>query len=223
MAGVNAAFAADVPVVKASPALAVYGWTGIYAGASLGYGWMKTDWTDPLGPPFNAGSHTATGWLGGLQFGANYQFGGVVVGVEGQFAPAKLTGSHISLVDLADTLTTEIDWTANVTARLGYAFDRALIYGKGGAAWVRDAPVKIDLGIIEGMATTTRSGWLLGAGVEYALDSNWSARLEYDYIGLGTERVALINPAGGPAAPFDIDRKLQIVTLGVNYRFWPGR
>jgi outer membrane immunogenic protein len=213
-----AAIAADMPV-KAIPAAAVYNWTGIYAGGSVGYGWAKKDWTDPLGPPFDAGSHNATGWLGGFQLGGNYQFGSFVVGVEGQYSWAKLKGSHISLVDLADTLTTQVDCTANVAARIGYAFDRTLIYGRGGVAWIRDAHRKIDLGAIEGMADTTRTGWLLGAGIEYAFWGNWSARLEYNYMSFGTQRLNFIDPAGGPPAPFDIKQNLQTVMLGLNYRF----
>lgn len=215
----QSAIAADAPIYKAKPQAAAYNWTGVYVGASVGYGWATKDWTDPLGPPFDAGSHSANNWLGGLQLGANYQFGRWVVGVEGQYSWANLKGSHVSLVDPADTLTTQVDWTANIAARIGYAFDRTLIYGKGGAAWIRDSHTKIDLGLIEGLASTTRSGWLLGAGIEYAFWGNWSARLEYNYMDFGTQRLNLIDPAGGAPAPFDIRQKLQTLMIGVNYRF----
>jgi outer membrane immunogenic protein len=226
VAAIQPALAADLPVYKAPSAPAVvapaFSWTGIYIGGNVGYGWAKKDWTDPLGPPFDAGSHTATGWLGGLQAGANYQIGSWVIGVEGRYDWADLNGSHISLVDPADTLKTKVTSVASIAGRLGYAFDRFLVYGKGGGAWVRDEFTKIDLGLIEGQAAVTRSGWLVGAGIEYAVWNNLSVRLEYDYMDFGTQRVDLIDPAGGAPAPFDIRQRLQSLTFGVNYRFNPG-
>lgn len=105
----SAANAADLPV-KAPPrqAVAPFSWTGVYVGGHAGYGWADKDWVDPAGPPFNAGSHTATGWLAGFQAGANYQFTNWVIGVEGQYSWARFRGDHISLVDPADTLSTKV-------------------------------------------------------------------------------------------------------------------
>ena len=60
------------PAQKAPPA-PVFTWTGFYIGAHVGGGWARTDWTDPAGPPFDLGSHTATGWLGGFQVGGRVE------------------------------------------------------------------------------------------------------------------------------------------------------
>jgi outer membrane immunogenic protein len=189
-------------------------------GAHAGYGWADKDWTDPAGPPFDAGSHTATGWLGGLQAGANYQFSNWVIGVEGQYSWADLSGSHISLVDPADTLGTKVRRMATFAGRFGYAFDRALIYAKGGGAWAHDDHTKFDLGVREGVGRLNRSGWMAGAGVEYAFIGPWSAKLEYNYMDMGTRRVTLIDPAGGPPDFFDIRQHIQTIVVGINYRFW---
>src|SRR5690242_13914408 len=86
-AGTYSAGAADLPVKARPPAVVVaYSWTGLYVGGHVGYGWADKDWSDPLGPPFAIGSHTATGWLAGAQVGFNYQFGSWVIGAEGQFS-----------------------------------------------------------------------------------------------------------------------------------------
>jgi outer membrane immunogenic protein len=220
--GGQGALAADMPVYKAAPAAVapvLYNWTGIYIGGQGGYGWSHNDWRDALGPPFNAGGHTATGWLGGLHVGADYQFGSWVIGAEGQYNWAHLRGRHISLVDPADTLETRVHSLATVTGRVGYAFDRILVYGKGGVAWKRDTYVKIDLGVIEGIAGVTRAGWIIGLGAEYAFWNNFSARLEYTYADFGRRRVNLIDPAGGAPSPFDIRQDIQTIMLGLSYRF----
>src|SRR5262245_52680225 len=104
----GSAIAADM-VLKAPPT-PVFTWTGFYVGAHVGGGWARTEWTDPAGPPFDLGSHTATGWLGGFQVGGNYQIGQWVFGVEGQFSWARLDGNHVSIPDPADVLSTRADW-----------------------------------------------------------------------------------------------------------------
>src|SRR5436189_2387179 len=85
-------------------------WNGFYVGGQIGPGWGKEEWTDPLGPPFDFGSHHADGWLGGIHLGANRQFGAWVAGVEGQYSRSSLKGSHINPADLADTLETKTKW-----------------------------------------------------------------------------------------------------------------
>lgn len=219
-AGGSSSNAADLPVKAPPRPVEVFSWTGVYVGAHAGYGWADKDWTDPAGPPFDAGSHTATGWLGGLQAGANYQFSNWVIGVEGQYSWADLSGSHISLVDPADTLGTKVRRMATFAGRFGYAFDRALIYAKGGGAWAHDDHTKIDLGVLEGVGRLNRSGWMAGTGIEYAVLGSWSAKLEYNYMDMGTRRVTLIDPAGGPPDFFDIRQHIQTIVVGINYRFW---
>jgi len=225
-AAVQPALAADLPVKapRMAPAAVApaFTWTGVYVGGSVGYAWGNKGWTDPLGPPFDAGTHSPRGWMGGGQIGANYQMGAWVVGVEGQYDWGRLQASHISLVDPADLLGTQVNWVASVAGRVGYAFDHFLVYGKAGGAWVRDDHTKIDTGLLEGLASVTRSGWLVGGGVEYALWNNWSVRLDYSYMGFGTQRVMLANPLDGVPAPFDIKQNLQTLMVGLNYKFGPG-
>lgn len=217
----QSAIAADLPV-KAQPlpaAVAAFTWTGIYVGGHVGYGWARKEWSDPFEIPPGIGSHNATGWLGGIQGGADYQIGNFVLGVEGQYSWADLKGDHVNPFDIPDILTTKVSSVATVAGRLGYAVDRVLFYAKGGGAWIRDKHTIVDLGIVEATASATRSGWLAGGGIEYAFWNNFSAKLEYNYMDFGTRRLSFTDLEGGPNFPLDIRQNLQTVTLGVNYRF----
>ena len=74
---IHSAVAADLPV-KAPPvpaAVAAFTWSGFYVGGHVGYGWARKEWSYPLEIPPGIGSHNATGWLGGIQGGADYQIG----------------------------------------------------------------------------------------------------------------------------------------------------
>lgn len=105
------------------------------------------------------------------------------------------------------------------TGRIGYAFDRVLVYGKGGAAWTRD---KLDANDgIGGVATGrfNRTGWMASAGVEFALLRNWSLKLEYDYLRFG-QLTEIPTVAGGlGVTPAAVKLDMQTVLLGFNYRF----
>jgi opacity protein-like surface antigen len=104
---------------------------------------------------------------------------------------------------------------------LGYAWDRWLIYARGGAAWAGDkynvsgtfAGTSYDL-----QGSETRSGWTIGGGVEWAFWQNWSANLEYAYYDFGN-RSLLLNSFFGESLPANIRQNVQTVTLGVNYHF----
>ena len=214
----SAAIAADIsrPVYKAPPAGALpvsYDWTGFYVGGHVGYGWAKKDWTDSFGL-FDV-SHDANGFLGGGQVGYNYQIGQFVLGVEGDFSGSGISGSTTAL---GSNFNTNVDWTATVTGRLGVAFDRWLVYGKGGAAWAHDRfstnfytfPASTEV-------TDTRIGWVAGAGVEYAFAPQWSAKLEYNFMDFGTRVVSF-----APGSSTDIDQQVHAIKLGVNYKFGGG-
>src|SRR5208282_842494 len=116
----------------------------------------------------------------------------LVVGVEGDFDWTGLKGSGID--SRGNSINTETEWTSTATARIGAAFDRLLVYGKGGVALAHDLISLND--IAGGTANTdlTRVGWTAGAGLEYALDRNWTAKIEYDYLGFGSEALNLPTP-----------------------------
>ena len=97
--------------------------------------------------------------------------------------------------------------------RAGLAFDRSLIYGTGGFAYGKvrhryNAPGDIT------SQTETQTGWVVGAGLEYAFAPSWSAKVEYNYVDLGDGRVQY-----GPSSYTEFEDKFHVVKAGINYRF----
>lgn len=215
------ASAADLPrpVYKApiySPA-PVYNWTGFYGGIHGGYGWSNFSGNDPL-----AGSSDvqAKGWLGGVQLGYNYQINQFVIGVEGDFSWADVKHEESNPLGTGGNASLKNDYFATAALRLGYAWDRTLLYAKGGAAWTRD---KIDItdgvgGFANG--TFNRTGWMLGAGLEYAFWNNLSAKVEYNYLHFGGITETLTTGGGLTATPADVSLKSHLVKIGLNYKFF---
>ena len=175
------AVAADirVPSYQAGPLIPFYDWTGFYVGGHVGIGWT-------------GGDGGRSGVLGGGQAGFNYQIGQWVLGVEGQMSATSIKdtasadfvfpGFAVGLVRAE----ARIDWISSLAARVGWSFDRWLVYGKVGGAWAHvsaDAVAGINSlagGAIVGVSTNrTLSGWMLGLGTEYALWGNWTAKVEY--------------------------------------------
>jgi outer membrane immunogenic protein len=217
----SVASAADMPVkARPMPMVApVATWTGCYIGANVGYGWANKNWQDPQVANFDAGSSTATGGLGGGQIGCDYQTGQFVFGVQGMFDWASLTGNNLYTGTTTETLSSKVSSVATLTGRVGYAVQPiTLLYIKGGAAWVRDTFTDADpTAPYSGDAKSTRSGWTLGAGLEYQFAPNWSVFGEYNYMDFGRSTSTLnFNPG---TYDYDIRQNVQALQLGINYRF----
>jgi outer membrane immunogenic protein len=183
------------------------------------------------GPVFNS-SHTVNGFLGGGQIGFNYQIDWAVLGVEVQGSFADITGHGTCGFEGLLNCSSKVDGLATFAGRFGFAVDRALIYVKGGGAWAHDKFEITNSGLLflagtcdsEGLNCTpvpgrsfsaNRWGWMWGTGVEYAFLPNWSAKLEYDFLDLGTKSY-LINDVLGT---FDIRQRIHLVKFGINYHF----
>jgi outer membrane immunogenic protein len=203
--------AAVAPVAYAPP---VYNWTGFYIGGNIGGGFADSRWSDPFGGSHN--KFTDSGFLGGGQIGYNAQYNWLVLGVEGDFDWTNLKGSGTD--SLGNSINTKTEWTSTATGRIGAAFDRLLVYGKGGVAFAHDHSALND--VFGGSASTsqTRTGWTAGAGLEYALDRNWSAKVEYDYLGFGSQTLNLATPAL-PTYASNASLNVQEVKAGINYHF----
>ncbi len=217
----GAAQAADIRIPHKAPAYiqTFYNWTGFYLGGHLGYGSGDFSGTDTFTGAIT-GSANATGLIYGGQVGFNYQIGSWVFGIEGDFTFGDVKWDE-NFLGLA-TAEIKIDQIYDVAGRIGYAFDRTLIYGKFGGAWTQE---KYNFNVLGGTATGTvnRSGWLAGVGIEYAFAGNWSAKLEYNYMDLGSKLVTLTTTGGLAVTPANVDLTVQTVKLGVNYRFNWGR
>jgi len=216
------ASAADLPnpVYKAQPYYSpapVFSWTGFYVGIHGGYGWSRFEGSDPV-----AGDSTANadGWLGGVQLGYNYQVGRFVIGAEADYSWADVKNVTTNPLGTGGEATFKNDYFATAALRLGYAFDRTLIYAKGGGAWTRD---KFDItdGIGGfGNGTFKRSGWMLGAGVEHALWSNFSAKIEYNFLTFSSISETLTTGGGLTATTPTVSLNSHLLKVGLNYKFF---
>jgi high affinity Mn2+ porin len=200
--------------VKAPVRAAIYDWTGFYVGGHFGYGDASFGpGTNPIPlqgvflPP------SPTGLIGGFQAGYNRQFSNrLVLGVEADSS----FPSPIDVPRLAPArFNTSIDYVGTLRGRVGYAFGPWMPYLTGGFAWghthviVNDAAGGL-LATVKGYQT----GWTAGAGVEFAVSGNWSAKAEYDYIDLSRRMYDL----GGFGLPgVNVDPRIHLAKLGLNY------
>ena len=228
-----AAKAADLPVAPApaykAPAMMapIFSWTGFYLGGNLGIGWQNGNVTDSrFGVNWSANNNAT--FVGGGQVGVNYQFGGnFVAGIEGDFDWFANNNNSASVTAFGTTLQGSDNgrWLTTLTGRLGYAFDHVLLYGKGGGAWVGSNNFTVT-NVATGTSVAfsnnnTNTGWTAGAGVEWAFTQNWTARVEYDYVGLSNASFTV--PATFPVVGGDVfttnNHNIQMVTVGINYLF----
>jgi outer membrane immunogenic protein len=259
--GTGSLFAADLAAYKAPPP-AVYDWTGLYFGGHIGGAWDEMRFSDPstyntydlccnathlafLSGPGNLKS-TSDSFLGGLQGGANYQIGRLVLGTELEYSWAHLRTSvagpfanNILNTTLfgQETFSSSSNWIGMATTRLGLARDNWLFYGKAGAAWIdpnytltaSNNTAVASVASSAGSLSETHVGWTVGTGIEWAFASNWTAKLEYDYTDFGTWSASI--PTGGvnnTVGPFSANEAVSVrqnlseVKFGVNYKLAPG-
>jgi outer membrane immunogenic protein len=202
----------------------IYNWTGFYIGAHLGGGWTRAHWRDGV-TGLDISSHNNGGFIGGLQGGYNWNSLDWLVGVEVQSSWGSISNGA-DWIDPIDPIFprkrtgSTIENIGTVAVRVGRTWDRSLFYVKGGAAWAYEV---YDLFVatatttpLLGSASITRGGWMAGVGFEYAFLDNWSAKIEYDYLAFGTERVTVF---GAGNRSFDVRQDISVVKFGVNYRF----
>jgi opacity protein-like surface antigen len=217
--------AADLtPLPAVSPPS--YNWTGLYAGGHIGGAWDHRDVTisnAATGAALVSGTTSANSFIGGGQIGYNYLLTPhALLGIEADVSGASLRNSVFS-VNLFGQRDNKLDVFGTVRGRLGYVWNNWLIYGTGGFAWADEQMTRTQLAgtvnnALPGTAETASgvaTGWAAGAGVEWGLAGNWTARLEYLHLELGTQSFLF------PLAAQRIDAKVAIdsARLGFNYRF----
>jgi outer membrane immunogenic protein len=233
----GSAWAADMPrkavpaAPTAAPAAPEVSWTGCYIGGNVGGGWALKDWANPSndldggGLPGDRGTAALGGFVGGGQIGCDYQFSGSwVIGIQGMFDGADVNGDILDSLNPDFDLRNRVDWFATLTGRLGYALiPTGLLYVKGGVAWVHDRDVVLDFGVPFESADSNRTGWTAGVGFEYMFLPNWSAFVEYDYMGFGTKTIPFTAAGGGFSESWEIRQNVQAVLVGLNFRFNFGK
>ena len=190
-------------------------WTGWYTGLQVGGAFGSASWNSVISGPGEDAKPSAV--LGGGQIGVNWTRNSLLLGAEADFTWTDLKDTASAGAGFAHTVHTH--WLSLVTGRVGYAVNQYLLYAKGGAAFAneRNKLVNTTTGQWSESGTTTQYGWTVGAGFEYAINPNWSARLEYDYVALPSRDLNLHGALG--TQPATVDFNIHKVVGGINYRF----
>jgi outer membrane immunogenic protein len=205
--GTPAALAAEMALPAPAPVAApVYtNWSGCHAGAVAGTTWGSSNRTAVVtkrpqdeGLPIT-GNFSLAGFTGGFDLGCDWQAGVWVFGVEGDWSADNKSGQAFALAPFNPLIVHETQerWVSTARGRLGWTWwNRSFVYVTGGGAWTKvDNSIWMSTNPISTkfIATDRLSGWVVGAGLEYALGYGWSARGEYLYEDFGTH-----SDAGGP-------------------------
>ena len=229
--GIAPAAAADLaarPYTKAPAAIAMYNWSGFYAGVNGGWGSSSNRWDETsLGVALPEGSHDATGGTVGGQIGYRWQAASWVFGVEAQGNWADFHGRNVIPLAAAFTNDTRVDAFGLFTGQVGYAANNVLFYIKGGAAVTSDRyrVLATATGIsLANSVDDTRWGGTIGAGLEYGFAPNWSAGIEYNHLFMQDKTYNFVSNGAGIApgllvAQSRIRQDIDIVTARINYKF----
>jgi outer membrane immunogenic protein len=196
----------------------VASWNACYVGINMGGGWVQAAVSDPTTGGTSLGGVTPAGFIGGGQVGCDFQFGQFVFGVQGMADAADVRGSKLQ-PNGAFTTSFNVPWIETLTARVGFTVTPVtLLYIKGGAAWVEDKVFTSAGGTTLATGIITPMGWTVGLGAEFLFFRNWSAFVEYNYLGFGSNQITLIPPAGG-SIPINVNHNVQTLLVGLNFRF----
>ena len=219
---------AKIAFKKVPVAATAYNWTGFYAGVNLGLavGGEGRSGLDVLGlgGSFETFNLASLGAVGGGQAGYNYQFGNWVIGAEADIQGIG-NDNHSNCIFTCNALTgsvlkQDMTWFGTVRGRVGYASGPILNYVTGGFAYggVKVSDTERFGGVSAGTFAVeqTKTGFALGSGIEAAVGGNWTAKIEYLYVDLGSINQAFV--LGGIPHVLGTEVRQSIFRAGVNYR-----
>jgi outer membrane immunogenic protein len=241
----GSAFAAE-PLPPPPPPPPVFTWTGVYVGAQIGGAWGTGQFANfngffPLTGTFLNTSlgGTPSGVIGGGHIGYQIQLNQWILGIEGSVDGTSLTktvtaGFPNFLGGSFLTADSSADIQGSIRGKLGFAWDRVMIYGTGGVAFggfdtdfslasrgfVTPTGAVIPAFVASNSFSTTRVGWTAGGGVQYAVNNNWWVFVEYRYSDFGSLRNGAF-PNLPTGIVFNGSRSLaeNQVQAGISYKF----
>ncbi len=203
-------------------------WTGFSIGVNGGYSTGKSDIGSVMGGegaigPFSDGGSSIdlSGGLIGGQIGASMQTGAFVFGIVADLDWSGIEGSTNPEFDYFASdqkFSSEVDWLGTVRGKVGFAMDKALIYGTSGFAFGGVTDSFQDSSGDKFSNSDSATGWAAGGGVEYSITDNFSAGVEYLYVDLGDRNFDYTNSEGHFVSG-DVDTHLNVFRGTLNYRF----
>jgi outer membrane immunogenic protein len=230
------AMAADMRLPPPPPPVVYYDWSGAYVGGNVGGIWSTVDQTFPSPLGFGPGPGSQNNFstspnegIFGFHAGAQWQWGAWVLGVE-----AALSGCFQECQAFSGIVTNpantffehKITNLFTVGPRLGYAWDRLMIFGTGGwasanlkssacstavALNANNAPGPCDgPGSRFNGASRSNDGWYVGGGFDYMVHKgplvDVILGVEYQHFDVGSSKNAFcFNPGCGTATAWDFD------------------
>jgi outer membrane immunogenic protein len=239
--GISAASAADLPAPVYTKAPVIvdpgYNWTGFYVGGNIGYSWGTSRDTstvsDAAGTVLFVSSDRSNldGVVGGGQIGYNWQMQSWVWGLEADIQGTGEKGSRAftfpgtpsifapGLPAIPFALSQKIDWFGTVRGRAGVLVSpKVLLYVTGGLAY-GEVDFNETIGLAGFSSSNTNVGWTVGAGIEGVVAGNWTAKLEYLYIDLGTVSGSFTPVAGVITSNYSSHVTDNVLRVGLNYKF----
>ena len=250
--GANAADLGPGPMPQAMPGPMPYSWAGFYIGGNAGGAWgdisnsLRVSNGNPgyFNPAAIAGVDASgsfgidsDGFTGGGQIGYNFQPSNWVWGIEADLQSLDLRDSHggefryttnNAPYNLSNSISA--DWLFTLRGRVGYAFNRSLVYFTGGLAVTEidfaqtfsEQPFTAVPGA-RAKSSSTEVGWVIGGGWEYGFAQNWSLKGEYLFAQFEPDAAV---GRGVKGTPFNAtfhnslsDLDVNIVRGGLNYKF----
>jgi outer membrane immunogenic protein len=223
VAGTLPAIAADKYVPPSEPLLedtqhysGAPFWQGLYLGASVGYGWGESNHVYNRNDNHGLATRDLDGVAASLTMGYNHMLApNFLVGIEGDLGIMNLDDSDRVIFDGHVWKTQYGGFWGTLRGRAGFVWDRALIYGTAGLAFM-DID-EVGIGDADGQTATNQSfktGWVVGGGVEYALTNNISAKIEYLHMDFGRHDGLSENQE-----TYYFENKVDIIRTGLNFNF----
>jgi outer membrane immunogenic protein len=227
----GSAVAADMAVKAPPPAPlpVIYNWSGFYIGANGGWGQSHNcvdfnNFVTPGGLLVTGDAcRDRSGGLVGGQVGYRWQSNQFVFGLEAQGDWADLSNTRVSLLNPTLSTRVKTDGIGLFTGQIGWAWNAALLYVKGGAAVTSNRFSILDniTGVELAAASATRWGGTVGVGFEYGFAPNWSVGAEYNHLWMGdaNNSFTIADPRIANTLNSRLTQDVDMVTLRINYRF----
>jgi outer membrane immunogenic protein len=224
------AFAADIPArmpAKVPVAVApVMTWTGCYIGGHAGYAWSRSSHTFDNGAGVvETFDYNPNSFIGGGQVGCQYQFApDWLIGLEGTWSGLRLNQTDVSVLSPPRQRSLNLDQIATGTVRIGYVWDRWMMYAKGGYATARIDTFAINPATgVSSDARNWEPGWTVGGGVEYMVVPQLVLGLEFDYYRFGYDRSGIVATDGTVGAYTNTRAEVYAVLGRASWLFNWGR